>query len=189
MCYVGIETLQHDVALDLQPMDVKVHFIQAVRATCSSAPPPPPLHATLLKLTRQPIVARIVQKRKKNALVCTLVPSAQGNSSGIDEHRAGGRGVGAYGDAVRGEGVATEGGRLRLSIEWGDGLPMLSGKVGSLSFSSVFEDDLLAAWTPQGNEEEEDMEEETKDRFGRGGKGNGEQKNLVQQVCLYLCQY
>ena len=138
--------------------------------------------------------------------VSTLVPSAHGNSSDIDEHRAGGhgeggrggreggqtaggRGVGDREDEVRGEGVATEGGRLRLSIEWGDGLPMLSGKVGSLSFSSVFEDDLLAAWTPQGNEEEEDMEEETKDRFGRGGKGNGEQKNLVQQVCLYLCQY
>jgi hypothetical protein len=52
-----------------QPMDVKVHFIQAVRAAGSSAPPPPPLHATLLKLTRQTIVARIVQKRQKNALV------------------------------------------------------------------------------------------------------------------------
>jgi hypothetical protein len=96
----------------------------------------------------------------------------------------------------RGDGaVKTAVGDLRLTIEWGDGVPVLHGRIGAQAFASVEEESLVAAWSPKGegregggesgehlsaedggSELEEGGSEEADD--DPSGGGNGEEMDL-----------
>lgn len=73
----------------------------------------------------------------------------------------------------RGDLVETAFGDVRLTVEWGDGMPKLFGKVGSQAFSSVEDERLLAVWSPKGGGEEDE---------GESGVEEGEKQEEVQSA-------
>ena len=141
VCFVGLEA---SVAprLSLEPVPVRVHFIPALKSSSSAAAAP--VHASLEKLFGQPVLGLIRQEYRGETLFCSLEQAAPEQAA----------------PGTRSEGISTAAGSLVMRMEWGAGVPVLSGKVGSQAFSSVQEEEVLARWSPKGEEGEGEEEGE-----------------------------
>ena len=164
VCFVTLNALG-GFALDLQPVPIQLHFIEAVKDKGEHAQATPAqVHDSVRALFGPPLSGQLLQERVGHTLVCRMVSLEMPGVAGADGWAP----------------VKCAAGAVQLQMEWDEGQPRLVGKIGSKAFSSVHETEVLVHWSPKGlgGEEHEDEAEDGDERARAVGRAESARKDM-----------